>query len=49
VPEIPSEKIAQRAYEIWCARGKPMGTAQQDWLDAEAQLRSEYQPARPGR
>jgi hypothetical protein len=46
-PAIPSEKIAQRAYQIWCERGKPMGTAHDDWVAAESQLRAEY--GRPGR
>ncbi len=45
--EIPREKIAQRAYEIWVARGKPAGTSQQDWLEAEAQLRAETRAAEP--
>jgi hypothetical protein len=39
--EITSEMIAQRAYEIWVRKGRPAGTADQDWLDAEAQLRAE--------
>ena len=40
-PAIPHEKIAMRAYEKWCQRGCPSGTDQQDWLEAEAELRSE--------
>jgi hypothetical protein len=40
--EIPSDKIAARAYEIWVMRGKPVGTSHQDWLDAEAELRALY-------
>ena len=45
--DIPREKIAQRAYEIWVAKGKPAGTSHQDWLEAEAQLRAERQSAGP--
>jgi hypothetical protein len=34
------EMIAQRAYEIWQRHGCPCDTAFQDWLAAEAELRS---------
>jgi hypothetical protein len=39
--KIPHEKIAMRAYEKWCKRGRPNGTHQQDWYEAEAELRAE--------
>ena len=32
--------VAQRAYEIWQRHGCPQGTEFQDWLAAEAELRS---------
>lgn len=38
---VPHEKIAMRAYEKWCKRGKPHGTDKQDWMEAEAELRAE--------
>jgi len=38
---IPHDRIATRAYEKWCQRGCPQGTHQQDWYEAEAELRSE--------
>ena len=38
---IPHDKIAMRAYEKWCKRGRPQGSDQQDWLDAERELRAE--------
>jgi hypothetical protein len=38
---IPHEKIAMRAYDKWCSRGRPCGTDQQDWLEAEAELKAE--------
>lgn len=41
--EIPHEKIAQRAYELWCSRGKPSGSEREDWFAAIAQLRLEFQ------
>jgi hypothetical protein len=39
--KVPHEKIAMRAYEKWCKRGKPLGTDKQDWMEAEAELRAE--------
>jgi hypothetical protein len=38
---IPREKIAMRAYEKWCKRGRPAGTDKQDWIEAENELRAE--------
>jgi hypothetical protein len=35
------EKVAMRAYEKWCKRGRPCGTEMQDWLEAESELRAE--------
>jgi hypothetical protein len=40
--KVPHERIATRAYEKWCKRGRPHGTDQRDWLEAEAELRAEY-------
>jgi hypothetical protein len=40
-PKIAHERIAMRAYEKWVQRGCPHGTDQQDWLDAEAELKAE--------
>jgi Protein of unknown function (DUF2934) len=34
------EEIAALAYELWVARGRPDGTSQADWLDAEQHLKS---------
>jgi hypothetical protein len=39
--KVPHDKIAMRAYEKWCKRGRPHGTDRQDWTDAEAELRGE--------
>jgi hypothetical protein len=33
------EQIAQRAYEIYMARGQTQGDEQNDWLQAESELR----------
>jgi hypothetical protein len=38
---IPHEKIAMRAYDKWCKRGRPQGTEKLDWMEAEAELRAE--------
>jgi hypothetical protein len=35
-----NQSIGEIAYQLWQARGCPEGTAEQDWLDAERQLRS---------
>lgn len=45
--QVPHEKIAMRAYEKWCQRGRPHGTHLQDWMEAEAELRKEM-TSRPG-
>ena len=38
--KVPSqEKIAQRAYEIWLAEGRPEGRALVHWQTAEEELR----------
>lgn len=39
--QIPQEKIAMRAYERWCKRGRPQGTDKQDWYEAEVELKAE--------
>jgi hypothetical protein len=44
--KVPHERIAMRAYEKWVQRGRPQGTALQDWVEAEAELMKEL--ARPG-
>jgi hypothetical protein len=38
---IPHDKVAMRAYEKWCQRGRPQGTHVQDWLEAERELQAE--------
>jgi hypothetical protein len=39
--KVPHDKIAMRAYEKWCSRGRPCGTDRQDWIEAETELRGE--------
>jgi hypothetical protein len=39
--KVPHDKIAQRAYEKWVKRGRPNGSNEQDWLEAEAELKVE--------
>ncbi|HEY2780709.1 MAG TPA: DUF2934 domain-containing protein [Steroidobacteraceae bacterium] len=36
--------IGELAYRLWQARGCPAGTAEQDWLEAEKQLRATRSP-----
>jgi len=38
---VTEEAIAARAYELWQARGCPVGDGQQDWQDAKSQLLEE--------
>lgn len=38
---VPHEKIAMRAYEIWCQRGCPVGSDRDDWYEAEKELKAE--------
>ena len=37
---VASRVVAQRAYQIWQSHGCPRGTADEDWLQAETELRS---------
>lgn len=36
---LAHEEIARLAYELWESRGGGHGSAEQDWLEAERQLR----------
>ena len=38
---ITNEMIAQRAYEIWLAAGRPHGQDHEIWMRAEAELRAD--------
>jgi hypothetical protein len=40
--QVPRDRIAQRAYEKWVQRGRNHGNDQQDWIEAENELRAEY-------
>ena len=37
-PDI--EEIKTRAYQLWCERGYPHGSADEDWHQAERELRA---------
>ncbi len=37
-PQLTHEMIAKRAYEIWCGKGRPAGTEERNWFEAEQQL-----------
>jgi hypothetical protein len=43
-----NRSVGELAYQLWQARGCPEGTAEQDWLDAERQLRTSDRPATQG-
>jgi hypothetical protein len=36
---IPEQTVRERAYEIYCQRGRKGGHADGDWLTAEAELK----------
>ena len=38
-PVVSDDVIAQRAFEVYCARGGADGQALEDWLQAERELR----------
>ena len=42
VAEVPHDKIAARAAEIWERNGHPHGQDVQNWMEAEAELRAEF-------
>ena len=43
---LPAEKVAARAAEIWHRKGRPHGQDEQNWLEAEAELRAELRASR---
>jgi hypothetical protein len=45
---VDREEVARRAYELFVKRGRIPGRDQEDWLEAEEQLRRERKP-KPGR
>jgi hypothetical protein len=40
-PMPTHEQISRRAHDIWLKRGSKPGQDEQNWLEAEAQLRAE--------
>ena len=42
------DEIARRAHALWLRRGSPAGSAMDDWLEAERQLRREQTAAPRG-
>jgi hypothetical protein len=40
-PVLTQEQIAERAKAIWIQRGRTLGRDQDNWLEAEAQLKKE--------
>ncbi len=52
---LKPEEIARRAYQLWEQAGRPIGRSQENWRQAEAELRatrpassSKSTPATPG-
>ena len=44
---VSRESVAHRAYAIFLARGRTPGMDQQDWFQAEQELRAELQRTLP--
>jgi hypothetical protein len=42
-----SDRIRERAYQIWVASGSPDGEAEQHWLTAEKEILAALPPAAP--
>jgi len=42
----PQEKVAARAYQKWMQKGCKHGHDQQDWLEAEAEIKAEMARAK---
>ncbi|HEY1261922.1 MAG TPA: DUF2934 domain-containing protein [Terriglobales bacterium] len=41
LPDLAYEQIATLAYQYWQERGCPIGSPEQDWLRAEADLQKQ--------
>lgn len=39
---VEIREIRERAYELWCERGCPQGSANEDWHRAERELRARH-------
>ena len=37
------EQIAQHAYDLWQRRGRPLGSPDEDWTQAEADLQHAHE------
>ena len=45
-PSLPRERVAARAYEKWCQRGRIHGNDHRDWVEAERELSAELAKAK---
>ncbi len=43
-PVSTHQQIAALAYRLWCERGCPHGSAEDDWFRAEQQIQAESEP-----
>jgi hypothetical protein len=42
---VSKQELRERAYRLWEARGRPHGSADEDWHAAEVELRAEREAA----
>jgi len=49
VSAIATDTVSRRAYELWLERGCPEGSPEQDWYQAESEVkgRAEHRAAKP--
>jgi hypothetical protein len=43
--QVDGDAIAKLAYELWVGRGRPIGSPEQDWYEAERILKAEADAA----
>lgn len=42
---LAEQEVRERAYQLWEARGRPDGSAAEDWFTAQSQLERELESA----
>jgi hypothetical protein len=40
-------RVARLAYKYWEQRGSPLGSSEEDWYQAERELKHEWEPYGP--
>jgi hypothetical protein len=45
--ELGHHSVELRAYRLWEERGRPWGTPEEDWFEAESEIRAAHQAVEP--